>query len=118
MLSLVLADTTAAVTESGSLFALLNDITAFLRESYKRMSVWESQSQDQRHRRLSPIGDTRWWAKDAALRKVFECFGHPDDSLYVDVILTLTAIQDQVTIKTTTQIGAHGFIEALSMRQY
>lgn len=105
--------TTQSVIEIGSLFALLNDIAVFLRESYKRMSVWESESQDQRHKRLSPVGETRWWPKDAALRKVFGSFAHPNNSHYVDVILTLTAIQDQVTMKTTTQISAHGFIEAL-----
>lgn len=105
--------TQQSVIESGSLFALLNDIAVFLRDSYKRMNVWENESQDQRHRRLSPIGETRWWAKDVALRKVFGSFAHPDNCLYVDVILTLTAIQDQVTMKTTTRISAHGFIEAL-----
>lgn len=57
--------------------------------------------------------ETRWWANDAALRKVFGSFAYPDNSLYVDVILTLTAIQDQLTMKTSARISAHGFIEAL-----
>lgn len=69
--NLVLADTTQIAIESGSLFAFLNDIAVFIRESYKRMNLWEKESQGKRHRRLSPVGKTRWWAKDNALKKVF-----------------------------------------------
>lgn len=84
-----------------------------MRESYKRMNVWESESQDKHQRRLSLIGETRWWAKDNALRKVFGSFANPDNCLYVDVILALTAIQEDITLKTTTRIQARGFVEAL-----
>ncbi|KAJ3590854.1 hypothetical protein NHX12_008802 [Muraenolepis orangiensis] len=58
------------------------------------MNVWEEVSQDVRHRRLSPIGETRWWAKDAALSKVFGKFGDPEKCL-IDLIVTLMAIMDQ-----------------------
>lgn len=113
VLNLVLADTTQTVIQCGSLFTVLNDIAVFFRESYKRMNVWESKSQDKHQRRLSLIGETRWWAKDNALRKVFGSFGNPDNCLYVDVILALTAIQEDITIKTTARIQARGFVEAL-----
>ena len=112
VLNLVLSDTTEIVIASGSLFALLNDIAVLLRESYQRMDVWEK-SQDTRHRRLSPIGETRWWAKDSALKKVFGSFGKPDQGLYVEVLLTLSAIQGQAKMKTTVQVKAAGFTEAL-----
>ncbi len=82
LLNLVLADTTGSVVESASLFSLLNDIAVFLRESYKRMQKWEEKSQDKHHRRLCPIGPTRWWAKNQALSKVFGCFGNPQGGLF------------------------------------
>ncbi|MGH0175548.1 UNVERIFIED_CONTAM: hypothetical protein FKN15_019912 [Acipenser sinensis] len=112
VLNLVLADTTDIVIASGSLFALLNDIAVLRRESYQRMNVWEKQSQDTRHRCLSPIGETRWWAKDSALKKVFGFFGKPDQDLYVEV-LTLSAIQGQANMKTTVRVKTRGFTEAL-----
>ena len=74
VLNLVLADTTQKVIASATLFTLLNDIAVFIRESYKRMNVWDEQSNDPPHRRLSLIGETRWWAEDSALKKVFGTF--------------------------------------------
>jgi hypothetical protein len=65
------------------LFSLLNDIAVFIRDSNKLMIKWEEISTEKRHPRLSPIGQTRWWAKDAALRKVFGCFGRPDSAMYI-----------------------------------
>ncbi|KAJ3594678.1 hypothetical protein NHX12_003985 [Muraenolepis orangiensis] len=113
VLNLVLADTTGAVIASASLFCLLNDVAVFLRESYKRMNVGEEVSQDVRHRRLSPIGETRWWAKDAALSKVFGKFGDPEKGLYIDLIVTLMAIMDQEKVKPTVRAKANGYVEAL-----
>ena len=120
VLNLVLCDTTDIVIASGSLFALLNDIAVLLRESYQRMDVWEKKSQDTRHRRLSPIGETCWWAKDSAMKKVFGSFGKPDQGLYVEVLLTLSAIQGQANMKATVRVKARGFTEALLryMRPY
>lgn len=60
ILNLVLADTTGSVVENASLFSILNDVA----ESWKRMQKWEEMSNDRRHRKLAPIGATRWWAKD------------------------------------------------------
>ncbi|KAL0202645.1 hypothetical protein M9458_000663, partial [Cirrhinus mrigala] len=113
VLNLVLADTTQTVIESGSLFTVLNDIAVFFRESHKRMNVWENESQGKHQKRLSPIGETRWWGKDNALRKVFGSLANPHNCLYVDIILALTAIQEDMTMKTTARIQARGFVEAL-----
>ena len=52
-----------------------------------------------RHRRLDVIGETRWWAKDEALRKVFGSFAKPDLALYTDVVITMERIEKDVTIK-------------------
>lgn len=81
VLNLVLSDTTQIVIESGSLFDLLNDTAVFIRESYQRVNIWEKESHDKRHRRIAPIGETRWWAKHDALNKIFGSFGKPQDSL-------------------------------------
>ena len=113
VLNLVLSDTTEVSIASGSLFSLMNDIAVFIRESYKRMNVWEHKSQDTRHRRLSPIGETRWWAKDVALKKIFGSFGKPDQALYIDVIMTLSEFQSQANLKTAVRVRARGFLEAL-----
>ncbi len=64
VLNLVLADTTEEAVSTGSLFSLMNEIMVFIGESYQRMNVWEQRSKDTRHRRLSTIGERRWWAKD------------------------------------------------------
>ncbi|KAJ3595631.1 hypothetical protein NHX12_004934 [Muraenolepis orangiensis] len=113
VLNLVLADTTQIVIESGSLFGLLNDTAVFIRESYQRMNLWEKESQDKRHRRIAPIGATRWWAKNDALKKVYGSFGKPQDSLYVDVLFTLMSIQEQKTAKSNIRTKARGYKEGL-----
>lgn len=113
VLNLVLADTTGGVIESATLFTLLNDIAVLIKDSYKRMQKWEETSTDIQHRRLSPIGQTRWWAKDAALTKVFGCFGRPDSAMYIDLVLTLLAVQGDKTMKPTARAKVKGYIEGL-----
>ncbi|RXN33944.1 zinc finger MYM-type 1-like protein [Labeo rohita] len=113
LLNLVLADTTGSVVESASLFSLLNDIAVFLRESYKRMQKWEEKSQDTHHRRLCPIGPTRWWAKDQALSKVFGCFRNPQGALFFEVLMTLDTIVEDKAQKPTVRAKAKGFVEVL-----
>lgn len=113
VLNLVLADTTEVAIPTGSLFSLMNEIAVFIGESYQRMNVWEQRSKDARHRRLSTIGETRWWAKDFALKKIFGSFGKPDQSLYIDVLMTLSILQGQTNLKTTARVKARGFLEGL-----
>lgn len=113
VLNLVLAESTAVVMQSATLFSVLNDIAVFIRESYKRMSTWEQVSEDPRHRRLSPIGETRWWAKDDALRKVFGAFGNPQRGLFVDLIVTLTSMGEDTSLKPTARVKAEAYKESL-----
>lgn len=113
LLNLVLADTTEVSLSSGSLFSLLNDIAVFFRESYQRMNVWEQGSQDSRHKRLFIIGETRWWAKDVALKRIFGSFGKPDQCVYIDVLRTLDRCQGQESLKTTARVKAKGYLEGL-----
>lgn len=95
VLNLVLADTTEESISSGSLFLLVNDVAVFFRDSYQRMNVWEQGSQGSRHKCLSIIGETRWWAKDAALKKIFGSFGKPEQCVYTDVLKTLKTLESQ-----------------------
>ena len=114
VLNLVLSDTTQAVIESGSLFGLINDIAVFIRESYQRVSLWEKTKQEEtRHKRLSPIGETRWWAKHEALKKIFGNFGKPEDGLFIDAALTLEAIEKKEKEKPAVRARARGFKEGL-----
>lgn len=91
-MNVVLAETSGNVIESASLLSLLNDVAVFLKESRKPMQKWEETREDRRHRRLAPIGATRWWAKDQALTKVFGHFSDPRDALYIDLLLTLASV--------------------------
>ena len=113
VLNLVLGDTTGVVIESASLFSIVNDVAVFIKDSYKRMNMWEKVSDDKRHRRLSPIGETRWWAKDQALSKIFGCFGNPDNALFVDLIITLRRIVEDMSMKAQIRARAKGYIESL-----
>ncbi|KAL6466244.1 hypothetical protein MHYP_G00263770 [Metynnis hypsauchen] len=113
VLNLVLSDTTEIVIESGSLFHLLSETAVFIRESHQRMNIWEKESHSNRHRRIAPIGDTRWWAKHDALKKMFGSFGKPQECLYVDVLCTLSAIQEQKTVKGNVRTKARGYKDGL-----
>ncbi|KAJ3587833.1 hypothetical protein NHX12_011428 [Muraenolepis orangiensis] len=113
ILNLVLGDTTGVVVASALLFSLLNDVAVFIRESYKRMNMWEEVSEDTPHRRLSPIVETRWWAKDQALSKIFGCFGNPDRALFIDLVSTLTRIEDDDSMKPHVRAKAMGYTESL-----
>ncbi|KAL7880601.1 hypothetical protein SRHO_G00028550 [Serrasalmus rhombeus] len=77
------------------------------------MQKWEEMSDDSRHRKLTPVGRTRWWAKDRALTKVCGCFGDPRDALYVDLLLTLVAIKGDDTMKSAVRAKAKGHMETL-----
>lgn len=77
------------------------------------MSIWENESKDPKHKRLAPIGETRWWSTDSMLRKVFGDFGKPESGMYVALLFTLSAIKDQTNFNTNARIRAQGFIEGL-----
>lgn len=112
-LYLVLWDTTQTVIESGSLFSLLKDIAVFINDSHQRVNLWENQAQDKSPRLLSPLGETRWWSKHEALRKVFGHFGKPQNALFTDAVLALAAIEEKDNEKATARTKAFGFKEGL-----
>lgn len=89
-LNLVMMDTTSICTAAVSLWGLLNELAVFLRDSYKRMDVWRDVTKDARV--LNLIGETRWWAKDSAIKKVFGSFKDPRNSLYAVIMTAFTII--------------------------
>ena len=82
ILNLVIAYTTGGVLASASLISLLNKIAVFIRESYQRMNIWKKESHNIHHKRLSTIGEIRWWSKDAALKIFFVYLDKPASALY------------------------------------
>mgnify|MGYP003623297459 CR=1 FL=1 len=107
-----MAETTSAVIAGASLFTLLNDIAVFIRDSYLRMDVWERTTQDPHNRRLNTIGETRWWSKDVAVKKVFGSFQNPQSGLYLD-INTLHVVEMMEKLQPQARIKAKTYEEAL-----
>lgn len=97
-LNLVICDCTKLIIEISSMFGLLNYCASFLRESYTRMNAWKDNTDTKK--RINLIGDTRWWAKDLALNKIFGNFEDPTNSLYIELLMTMEAIQ-------TSDVGNH-----------
>lgn len=84
-----------------------------MKESYQRMDIWVSSSTDSRHRRLTAIGETRWWSKEAALSKVFGHFNKPDGCLFVDTIITLEEVMNCLKLNSDARAKANGFLDFL-----
>lgn len=72
VLNLCICDTCQNINAK-NLFDLLNRLSTFFRESYKRMNVWIEQNNTNtgtnKMKRLQKIGDnnTRWWSREKAL---------------------------------------------------
>jgi hypothetical protein len=92
--SSLLSGTTKIVTATASLFGLINYVAVFIRDSYQKVKTWQNVSQDFRHRRVSIIGENRWWSKHAAPRIAFGGFPNADISLYPDFVVTVSGIQE------------------------
>lgn len=59
------------------------------------------------------ISEMRWWSKDAALRKMFGSYSKPDCALYIDIIATLTKIQENARCNPVVRMKAKGYTESL-----
>ncbi|XP_067142277.1 uncharacterized protein [Centruroides vittatus] len=77
------------------------------------MNVWISFSKDTRRKKLNTIGETRWWAKDVVLKKVFGNFANPKDGLYVELILTLQYFATSINFQPNIRIKAKSFLDSL-----
>lgn len=111
VLNLVMIDATSSTIPSESLFGLFNKTAAFIRDSYNRMDIWVSSLPSNDNRRLNLIGQTRWWAKDTALTKIFGPTGNVEKSLYLVLITTLEKIENDTRSKPDTRVNAKSFRE-------
>lgn len=112
VLNLVMIDVTSCTVSSQSLFGLLNTTAVFFRDSYKRMDIWEALLSPGDHRRLNLAGQTRWWAKDAALTKIFGPTDAKDKSLYITLIEALEKIENDSAAKPAARADAKACKEA------
>lgn len=82
------------------------------------MNVSISISKDPRRKKINAIGETRWWAKDAVLRKVFVNFGNPKDGLYVELKLTLQFLASSIKFQSNIRIKYTSFIDTYTLMKY
>jgi len=64
-----MTEATSVVVAGAALFSLLNDIGVLFRDSYRRTNIWRRHSTTVK--RIRTFGQTRWWSKDFALKKIF-----------------------------------------------
>ncbi|KAL7301030.1 hypothetical protein TKK_0006302 [Trichogramma kaykai] len=76
------------------------------------MDVWESVLSTTDRRRLNLIGETRWWAKYAALKKIFGPTGNQEKSLLVELLVVFETIEASSKIKPDTRSCAKAYREA------
>uniref|UniRef100_A0A336MY63 CSON006218 protein n=1 Tax=Culicoides sonorensis TaxID=179676 RepID=A0A336MY63_CULSO len=109
ILNLVLVDCTNLVIPSFTLFNLLNDVAVFIKDSYQRMNIWDDENESVGHKKLGTIGQTRWWSKDNALRKIFGEVENPDTGLFVTLMKVLLRIEMDLHFNPTCRVKAKAF---------
>jgi len=110
ILNLVMTDVTKICIECVSFFGLLNSIAVFVRESYLRMHKWETTS---KYKFISVIGETRWWAKDRCVSKIFGSFHNPKEALFVDIVQALDEIYNTPNFTSDVRFKAKVYIDSL-----
>lgn len=66
-----------------------------------------------KNKRISSIGETRWWSKDSALTKVFGYYNNPEPGLFVELLITLIEIKNNCSITADARYKVIGLIEGL-----
>lgn len=113
ILNLVLSDITKTSIATASVFSLLNGLAAFFKESYQRMAVWSKATRsDVKHRKLQLIGETRWWAKEEALNKIFGSI-KSTDCLYIELLISLYEIETSEHFSIEIRSKAKNFKESM-----
>eukprot|EP00102_Acyrthosiphon_pisum_P019919 XP_016657129.1 PREDICTED: zinc finger MYM-type protein 1-like [Acyrthosiphon pisum] len=69
-------------------------VWCYSHESYQRMNLWKELSEkDNIHKRLQAICETRWTAKETAIKRLFGTYNSLDDNgMLSDLLLVLTKI--------------------------
>jgi hypothetical protein len=113
VLNLVLGDATASKTsiQASNLFSLLNMAANFIKDSYQRMNVWKGINKKDR-RRISSIGDTRWSAKEVALKKIFGTIDSSENCLFVKVITFFEKITENCKLDGDARLKAKTILDS------
>lgn len=57
------------------------------------------------------VVETTWYAKDAALRKLFGSFDKPENAVYIDLNVTLGKTEEHVSNKPHIRVNARSYTE-------
>lgn len=105
---------TKSTLSAASLFSLLNRLAVFFRESYQRMVIWDKNSSSSiKQKWLKMIGETRWWAKEEALRKIFGSSENDQNAMYIVVLVSLCDIKVNTKYSPDIRSKAKGLKESL-----
>lgn len=77
------------------------------------MDVWNSVISSNDKRKLHLKDQTRWWAKDKALSKVFGSSGKKENSLYFIIIKALLKVANNVKSNSEVRSTAKSYRESL-----
>ncbi|XP_004209165.1 uncharacterized protein LOC101237930 [Hydra vulgaris] len=107
VLNLVVKEATSCCIQAVSFFTLLQNVSTFIKVSYKRMATWiklvETQIGMDKMKRLKLIGETRWSGKSNAATAIFGIFAEPSSTVFVNLILCLSCISESENFDTKTR---------------
>lgn len=117
VLNLVICDATKNPVKVATFFSIINSCAVFFKESYQRMNIWKSISNNHhdniRNKRLQIIGETRWTAKQTALNRIFGTYDKFDDALYTELIICLSKISNNEGFKPDIRSKANCLLSSL-----
>ncbi|XP_047132607.1 uncharacterized protein LOC124811291 [Hydra vulgaris] len=107
VLNLVVKEATSCCIQAVSFFTLLQNVSTFIKVSYKRMATWiklvETHIGMDIMKRLKLIGETRWLGKSNAATAIFGTFAEPSSTVFVNLILCLSCISESENFDTKTR---------------
>ncbi|XP_004207702.2 uncharacterized protein LOC124818104 [Hydra vulgaris] len=107
VLNLVVKEATSCCIQAVSFFTLLQNVSTFIKVSYKRMATWiklvETQIGMDKMKRLKLIGEIRWSGKSNAATAIFGTFSEPSSTVFVNLILCLSCISESENFDTKTR---------------
>ncbi|KAL4088614.1 hypothetical protein QTP88_023703 [Uroleucon formosanum] len=114
VLNLVISDATKSPIAVANFFYLIHSCAVFFKESYQRMNLWKELSEkDNIHKRLQAICETRWTAKETAIKRLFGTYNSLDDNgMLSDLLLVLTKIVQNPNLNPDVRSKASNFISS------
>ncbi|XP_047129358.1 uncharacterized protein LOC124809344 [Hydra vulgaris] len=104
VLNLVVKEAISCCIQAVSFFTLLQNVSTFIKVSYKRMATWnklvETQIGMDKMKRLKLIDETRWSGKSNAATAIFGTFAEPSSTVFVNLILCLSCISESENFDT------------------